>query len=189
MIIIAEIGLVMCAIFLSGGILQLSHDQRVRKSQSDVLAIALHEMQLEMIRAEKEQAIQQKEAREQEARTFYMDVKIMHGSAFGGFCATRNDGRKKHGSVLLDHILLHGRHPSGKEYTYYIEDQNIEICATDKMNELLIRSKGAGFEIRQEGQSRDEGHMVQSALIRRDILYYLILESKHEISIKAVKGC
>ena len=118
-----------------------------------------------------------------------MDFKITHGSAFGGFCATNNEGRRKKGLVGLDHILLYGRHPSGKEFTYYIEDQNIEICAMDNPEELLVRSKGNWFEIRHSGQGRDEGILVQSAVIRRDILYYIILESRHEITIKAVKGC
>ena len=52
-------------------------------------------------------------------------------------------------------------------------------------DELLVRSTGNWFEIRQYGKGRDEGILVQSAVIRKDILYFVILESKHEISIIA----
>ena len=37
--------------------------------------------------------------------------------------------------MALDNILMYGKHPSGKEFTYYIEDQGLEICACDNPEE------------------------------------------------------
>ena len=60
-----------------------------------------------------------------------MDFMITHGSAFGGCAAICPDGRIRRDKVALDNILMYGKHPSGKEFTYYIEDQGLEICACD----------------------------------------------------------
>lgn len=61
--------------------------------------------------------------------------------------------------VALDNILMYGKHPSGKEFTYYIEDQGLEICASDQPEELIIVSKQQPFEIREAGLSRDQGFL------------------------------
>jgi hypothetical protein len=118
-----------------------------------------------------------------------MDFMITHGSAFGGCAAVCQDGRYRRGTVLLDQIMMYGRQPSGREFTYYIEDQGLEICATDEKDSLLVRSTQMPFEIREAGLSRDQGISTKKAEIKKDILYYIILESKHEISIKATKQC
>lgn len=189
MIVITKVSVVLCGLLMLGSVLQWIRDNQFLKQEQDILTSAVRTTEQERIQKERQRALEQKAAEEQREKVFRMDFKITHGSAFGGFCATNNEGRKKKGLVPLDHILLYGRHPSGKEFTYYIEDQNIEICAMDNPDELLVRSRGNWFEIRRSGQGRDEGILVQSAVIKRDILYYIILESRHEITIKAVKGC
>ena len=73
--------------------------------------------------------------------------------------------------------------------SYYIEDQGLEICASDQPEELIIVSKQQPFEIREAGLSRDQGISTKKAVIKQDVTYYIILESKHEISIKATKRC
>lgn len=125
----------------------------------------------------------------QQNRIFQMDFKITHGSAFGGCSAICVDGRHRKGVVPLDHVMMFGKNPAGKDFTYYIEDQGLEICATDNADTLLLRSNEQTFEIREANEGRDQGVSVNEAVIRRDILYYIILESKHEISIQARKCC
>ena len=66
--------------------------------------------------------------------------------------------------VALDNILMYGKHPSGKEFTYYIEDQGLEICASDQPEELIIVSKQQPFEIREAGLSRDVRGFLQRKL-------------------------
>lgn len=120
---------------------------------------------------------------------------IWHGlydyacSAFGGCAAICPDGRIRRDKVALDNILMYGKHPSGKEFTYYIEDQGLEICACDNPEELTVISKQQPFEIREAGLSRGQGVPTKQAVIKQDVKYYIILESKHEISIKATKRC
>jgi len=128
------------------------------------------------------------EERLQSQRVFRMDLLITHGSAFGGCAAVLDDGRFRRGSLPLDRIQMFGRHPSGKDFTYYIEDQDVLFCAMDHPDEILIRSLKAPFEIREAGFGRDEGAVLYEAVIRKDILYYIILESKHEISVRASMG-
>lgn len=190
MIILAKISFVLAAFLLAAGFIQyFASAGNIRRGQ-DLLNMSIYEMEQEQMRIAKQEEQKKEADRIQKTKVFHMDIRITHGSAFGGFCATMNDGRRKKGLVRLDEILLYGKHPSGKEFTYYIEDQNIEIGATDDPDTLLIRSSdGSQFEIRQIGQGRDEGSRVENAFIQRDIQYYVILESKHEISLKAVKGC
>ena len=59
----------------------------------------------------------------------------------------------------------------------------------DQPEELIIVSKQQPFEIREAGLSRDQGISTKKAVIKQDVTYYIILESKHEISIKATKRC
>ena len=106
-----------------------------------------------------------------------------------GCAAVCADGTIRKDKVALDNILMYGKHPSGKEFTYYIEDQGLEICASDQPEELIIVSKQQPFEIREAGLSRDQGISTKKAVIKQDVTYYIILESKHEISIKATKRC
>lgn len=189
MILLTKVSVILCGLFLAASLFQWAADRGIRLRRQYILTSAVRITEQERLKAQRQRMLEQREEELQRQRVFHLDVKITHGSAFGGFSAVNNDGRKKKGIIPLDHILLFGRHPSGKEFTYYIEDQNIEICATDSPDELLIRSTGNWFEIRQYGMGRDEGILVRSAVIRKDILYYLILESKHEISVKAVNNC
>lgn len=189
MIILTKISLVIAGILLFGGCFQYIIQSDTRKKKQYILDCVVSHMEQEKIRSERQLALEKEEEELQKSKVFYLNVKITHGSAFGGFCATKNDGRRKRGYVPLDQILLYGRYATGKEFTYYIEEQGIEICAMDDPDKLLIRSKNAKFEIRQNGQSKDEGVCVQNVVITKDVLYYIILESKHEITIKAVKGC
>lgn len=189
MILIAKISVVLCMILLGIALIQWMQENPAREHNEAILSIAIFCMEQEKIRLEEERLIQQKAEEEQKKKKFYMDFRIGFGSAFGGFCATGNDGRRKKGTVGLDQILLYGRHASGKDFTYYIEEQDIEICAMDDPEQLLIRSKKEPFDIRRSGQGRDEGSLVRQAVIQKDTLYFIILESKHEISIRATKGC
>ena len=185
MILLTKVSVILCGLFLAGALAQWVSDNGFRQREEYILTYAVNISEQERIRAERQRMLEKKEEELQKQRVFHLNVKITHGSAFGGFSATNNDGRKKKGVIPLDHIMLYGRHSSGKEFTYYIEDQNIEICAMESPDELLVRSTGNWFEIRQYGKGRDEGILVQSAVIRKDILYFVILESKHEISIIA----
>ena len=65
----------------------------------------------------------------------------------------------------------------------------LEICACDNPEELTVISKQQPFEIREAGLSRGQGVPTKQAVIKQDVKYYIILESKHEISIKATKRC
>ena len=146
---------------------------------------ALRAAQEEQQEREREYRQRLEEERIQSLRVFRMDILITHGSAFGGASAVLDDGRFRRGSLSLDRILMFGRHTSGKDFTYYIEDQDIVFCACDHPDEIIIRSGKAPFEIREAGLGRDEGAVLYEAVLRRDILYYIILESKHEISVRA----
>ncbi len=189
MILIAQISIVLGGTALFFGFTQWLGQRGTIEREQYMLDCAIYQMEQNLIEQEERLALEAKEEKEQSEKVFMLDFKITHGSAFGGFCATMNDGRKKKGTVPLENILLYGKHPTGKEFTYYIEDQKIEICARDEEDELLIRSTGPSFEIRQSGQGRDEGTVTKSAIIKKDILYYIILESKHEITLKARRGC
>ena len=85
----------------------------------------------------------------------------------------------------LEEVLLYARHPSGKEYTYRLEKEGIRICASDSPDQLKVVSDDKPFVIRRPGMGRGEGELVKQAVIQKDMVYYLILESKHEISICA----
>ena len=145
--------------------------------------------ELESQKREEERQQRQEEEKKQKDRLFGMDFMITHGSAFGGCAAICPDGRIRRDKVALDNILMYGKHPSGKEFTYYIEDQGLEICACDNPEELTVISKQQPFEIREAGLSRGQGVPTKQAVIKQDVKYYIILESKHEISIKATKRC
>jgi hypothetical protein len=85
--------------------------------------------------------------------------------------------------------MMYGRQSSGKDYTYYIEDQGLYICAGERPDQLLLRSRKEPFEIREAGLDRDQGVTTSQAVIFKDVLYYVILESHHEISIRATGRC
>ncbi|MBR0410434.1 MAG: hypothetical protein IJI25_05435 [Eubacterium sp.] len=146
--------------------------------------------------SERERELHAKEEREkmrqaeiQSKRCFGLDFLITHGSAFGGCSGTCPDGKPRKGQVPLDQVMMYGRQPSGRDYTYYIEDQGLSICAADEEDRLLVRSDDQPFEIREAGLGRDQGRVTMSAFIMKDILYYIILESHHEISIRATGKC
>lgn len=190
MIIISEISIACAGVLLFLSLIQYMGSRGWIRRAGYVLDCAIYAMEQEQIYQEKQRVLKEQEDRVQKNRVFYQDFRISHGSAFGGFCATMNDGRHKKGTVSLDQILLYGKHPTGKEFTYYIEEQNIEIGAMDDPDLLFIRSTDdSKFEIRQKGQGRDEGEEMDYAVLRKGITYYIILESKHEISIRGMKMC
>ena len=122
-----------------------------------------------------------------------------HGRCLLPDLRKRADGRRR--NLMRADQLLHPDHivPAaesevrraegeiGEDDLY--EDQGLEICASDQPEELIIVSKQQPFEIREAGLSRDQGISTKKAVIKQDVTYYIILESKHEISIKATKRC
>lgn len=184
-----QIGIVLAVILAVLGVIQWKTQSGKREKQKYILEYAEKVTDLETRQKEEKEQQEQEEEKKQKYRVFYLDFLITHGSAFGGCSATCADGRRRRGAVSLDHVLMYGKHPSGKEFTYYIEEQGLEIGATDDPNTLLVRSKDAPFEIREEGMGRDQGMKTKAAVLKKDIVYYIILESKHEISIKATKTC
>ena len=184
-----KIGLIIAAILAIAGTGQWFVQNKKRKNQKYTLEYALKTAEIESRQKEEQQRLEKEEAEKQKTRCFWLDFLITHGSAFGGCAAVCQDGRRRKGSVSLDQIMMYGKQPSGREFTYYIEDQGLEICAMDEPDSLLVRSISSPFEIRESGLGRDQGVSVRSAVIKKDVLYYIILESKHEISIRATKGC
>ncbi|MCI6858110.1 MAG: hypothetical protein MR867_02290 [Eubacterium sp.] len=184
-----EAGLVITAVLTIVGMVQWKNQNHMRQKQKYILDYAKKACELECRKKEEDRQRRKVEEQKQQDRVFGLDFMIGHGSAFGGCAAIRADGTFRRGSVLLDNILMYGKHPSGKEFTYYIEDQGISICATDDPDTLLVISQEQPFEIREEGLSRDQGLSTKRAAIRKDVTYYIILESKHEISIRATKRC
>lgn len=184
-----KIGLIIAGILIVVGAIQWKIQNRRSEKQKYILEYAEKVTDLECRKKEEQKQLEYEEEQKQKSRMFGLDFMITHGSAFGGCAATCADGRRRKDVVALDHILMYGKHPSGKEFTYYIEEQGLEICAMDAEDTLLVRSKTTPFEIREAGLGRDQGTSTKYAVIKQDILYYIILESKHEISIKATKRC
>lgn len=187
--IISYIGLVVAAVLAIGSVyfynINIVQLEQKTSSLDYLIWIAdMEQKELEGLRKEKE-----REEKLQQNRIFQMDFKITHGSAFGGCSALCADGRHRRGVIPLDHVMMFGKNPAGKDFTYYIEDQGLEICAMDNPDTLLLRSNDQKFEIREVNEGRDQGIHVNEAVIERGILYYIILESKHEISIQAQKCC
>lgn len=187
--LIMQISIVLAVILMAAGLIQWKVQNSKREKQKYILEYAEQVTDLENRKREEKRQREYEEEKKQKFRTFGLDFMITHGSAFGGCCATCADGRRRRGVVALDHVLLYGKHPSGKEFTYYIEEQGLEICASDTPDTLVVCSVDAPFEIREADMGRDQGLSVKSAVIKKDVLYYIILESKHEISIKATKMC
>ena len=75
-----------------------------------------------------------------------------------------------------------------RDYTYRIDEAGLELWATFDENELILRSKKTPFEIRKEGTARDQGDRTQKATIKCGQQYYIVLGTKHEIGLMAVKG-
>lgn len=187
--IITQIILVLSACLMAVGVIQWKYQAKKQEKQKYILEYAEKVTDLENQKKEEQRQQTLEEEKRQRFRTFYLDFMITHGAAFGGCSAICADGRRRKGTVALDQVMMYGKHPTGKEFTYYIEEQGLEIGATDNPDTLLVRSREAPFEIREEGMGRDRGAPVHSAVIKRDILYYIILESRHEISIRATKTC
>lgn len=184
-----EAGLVIAAVLAAVGVVQWKRQSGRQQKEKYILDYAGQVSEMESQRREEERQQRQAEEKKQKDRCFGMDFMITHGSAFGGCAAVQADGRIRKDKVALDKILMYGKHPSGKEFTYYIEDQGLEICASDNPEELIVISRQQPFEIREAGLSRDQGTATKRAVIKQDVTYYIILESKHEISIKATKRC
>lgn len=184
-----EAGLVIAAVLAVVGVVSWKRQSGRQQKEKYILDYAGQISEMESQRREEERQLRHEEEKKQKERVFGMDFMITHGSAFGGCAAVCADGTIRKDRVSLDKILMYGKHPSGKEFTYYIEDQGLEICACDQPDELLVVSGRQPFEIREAGLSRDQGVSVRKAVIKQDVKYYIILESKHEISIKATKRC
>lgn len=184
-----EAGLIIAAILAVVGVVQWKRQSGRQQEEKYILDYAGQVSEMESQRQEEERQQRKVEEQKQKDRTFGMDFMITHGSAFGGCAAVHSDGTIRKDKVVLDNILMYGKHPSGKEFTYYIEDQGLEICASDSQDELIVVSRQQPFEIREAGLSRDQGMATKRAVIKQDVTYYIILESKHEISIKATKRC
>ena len=184
-----EAGLVIAAVLAAIGVVQWKRQSGRQQKEKYILDYAGQVSEMESQRREEERQQRAAEEQKQKERSFGMDFMITHGSAFGGCAATQADGSIRKDKVSLDKIMMYGKHPSGKEFTYYIEDQGLEICASDNPEELIVISKQQPFEIREAGLSRGQGTATKRAVIKQDVTYYIILESKHEISIKATKRC
>ena len=184
-----EAGLVIAAVLAAIGVVQWKRQNGRQQEEKYILDYAGQVSEMESQRREEERQQREAEEQKQKDRSFGMDFMITHGSAFGGCAAVLADGTIRKDKVPLDKVMMYGKHPSGKEFTYYIEDQGLEICAADSPEELIIVSKMQPFEIREAGLSRDQGMAMKRAVIKQDVTYYIILESKHEISIKATRRC
>lgn len=184
-----EAGLVIAAVLAAIGVVQWKRQNGRQQEEKYILDYAGQVSEMESQRREEERQQREAEEQKQKDRSFGMDFMITHGSAFGGCAAVLADGTIRKDKVPLDKVMMYGKHPSGKEFTYYIEDQGLEICAADSPEELIIVSKMQPFEIREAGLSRDQGMATKRAVIKQDVTYYIILESKHEISIKATRRC
>ena len=188
-IVLIYIVTVSASFLTTAGYIRWFSMNRQQNLMTVVLGIAREETErLGRIRQEEEA----RKKREEEIRknlVFHLDFLITHGTAFGGCSAVQNDGRFRRGSIALEEILMHGRHSSGREYTFYIEESDIRICACENPDSLLVLSDGMPFVIREAGMGRGEGETVNRALIRKDIQYYIILETRHEISIMATAAC
>lgn len=184
-----KVGLIISGILTLGGFAEWVVLKTRLSRENNLLEYAAQISEKERARIEAEERQRQKEAREQASRVFGLDFIVNHGAAFGGVSATCPDGRSRRGSIPLDQIMMYGQQASGKDYTYYIEDQGLVFCAGDSPDYLILRAYDQPFEIREEGLGRDQGLMTDTAVIKKDIMYYVILESHHEISIKATEKC
>lgn len=185
MIIITYIVLLLIAALTLTGYSLWAYQSTKQREKEVLLSYAHQVLTQEMDMKEKEEQYRREEEEKQKKRSFPLDFMITHGDAFGGCSRICDNGQNRKGSVPLEEILLYARHPSGKEYTYSLENEGIRICASDIPDQLTVVSDGKPFVIRQPGMGRGEGELVKRATIRKDMVYYLILESKHEISICA----
>ena len=184
-----SIALIISGLLSFAGIFQWAFTRYHMSRNNNLLEYARQAGKIERQRIMLEMKKRQEEEREQAGRVFGLDFLIRHGSAFGGMSATCADGQSRKGTVSLDQIMMYGQQSSGKEYTYYIEDQGLVFCAGTSPDHLLLKSMDQPFEIREAGLGRDQGMMTDSAVIKKDVLYYVILESHHEISIRATAKC
>ncbi len=187
--IIVKISLILVACGLAGALVQIVLMDGRQDDWSYIFSYLEEDARANLMRRQSEEAAREKELFMQSQCPFSLDFMVYHGDAFGGCAATLSDGKIRRGRVRLDEIPIHGRHPSGGDYIYYIEDQGIEICACESEGELRIHSVNAEFDIREEGMNRDQGARVYDAVIHRDIIYYIVLESRHEIAVRATGRC
>ena len=184
-----KVGLIISAVLALGGFVEWVALKTRLSRENNLLEYAAQVSVKERARIEAEERQRQKEAHEQASRVFGLDFMVNHGAAFGGVSATCPDGQSRKGSVPLDNIKMYGKQSSGKDYNYYIEDQGLVFCAGESPDQLILRAHDQPFEIREAGLGRDQGIMTDTAVIKKDIMYYVILESHHEISIKATEKC
>lgn len=184
-----KISLVLIGILTVCGLIFYIRKSGQLKRTQDTIDVAQTACEILQEREEERKRKLEEERILQMKRKFHMDVFVKHGAAFGGFSATMDDGRTRRGSVTLDSILMHGSGPNGREYTYYIEEKNIGFYASDEPDTIVIRSDDVAFNIRAEGQSRGDGLSVKAAPIKMNVVYYIILESKHELMLRATAAC
>ncbi len=183
-----RIGVIVALVLLVFGVIQWAIQSRERGRQKYILDYAEKMSEIERQKQQEQRRREEEEDQKQKNRMFQLDFRVTHGAAFGGCAATAVDGRKRRGSVDIKMLDMYGKDPTGNDHTYHLEE-DLEISAMDEPDTLLIRAKEVPFEIREEGLRRDEGVSTRSAVIKKDVLYYIVLESKHEISIKATKAC
>ena len=189
MIILVKLSLMLSAMCIAYAVVQygaLSHRLEDWEFIMTVLAQDATDS-IERRRSEEEKKAKEKERQSQSP--FGLDLVIYHGDAIGGCAATLSDGCPRRGLVALDQIKMHGRHPSGGSFTYYIEEEGITIGAGTNPDELRIQSATAAFDIREDGMNKDQRLHTTEAVIQKDILYYVVLESHHEIAISASSPC
>lgn len=158
------------------------------KRNEQIMDYSMQSIELEKEQQEKWMQEEKQKAKEQERKTIGLDLILKHGDSIGAYCSMREDGSKKRGSVPLNQIKLYGQSQAGKDYTYVIDEPEIEIWASDAKDEVLLRSATQQFEVRREGTPKDGGIKLKSISLKKGIWYYVVLESKHEIKIQAVEG-
>lgn len=188
-LIVLKAGLIITTFFLAAGTLQWTRDFGRSAGRGVLLDYAGRMLVLETRKREEEERLREEEARKQKSRIFGLDFMISHGTAFGGISAICQDGRRRRGSVPVSEIPLYGRHPSGGDFSYFIEDEDLEICACDLADELVLKSDARPFVVRESGMGRDQGMETMRAVLKNNIIYHVILESKHEITVCAAAKC
>lgn len=158
------------------------------KKYEGFIDYSMQYMKLEQEEQEKWIQEERQKVKEQEDKLLPLDIILKHGNSIGAYSAVNEDGSRKKGILSLNQIKLYGQSQVGRDYSYFIDEPEVEIWASDREGEVILRSSTAQFEIRQEGTPRDKGIKSQSIRLKKGIWYYVILESKHEIKIQAVEG-
>lgn len=158
------------------------------KKQEYLMDYQVDMMKDEIDQRNKREELDNQIREEQKNKKFYQDIIITHGNAIGGRSCFDNEGKRRGGILSIGDIVMIGRNVRGEDYTYRIEEAGMELWATFDEDELILRSKKTPFEIRKEGTARDQGDRTQKAIIKSGQQYYIVLGTKHEIGLQAVRG-